>query len=626
MAQEGTLALAVALTAGMVAHALARHLRIPVILALLLAGVAMGPDGAGLLKPHALRGNLHALVDAAVAFILFEGGLRLELRRLRCEPAVIRRLVTIGGVLSALGAALACRWIQGWGLRESGLFGVLVMVTGPTVIEPLLDALRVRRRVATVLQAEGVLIDALGAVTAAVALEVAIHPSEEGLLLAAPSIALRLLTGVVVGLSGGAVLALALRTRRALPSDLRNVFVLAFVILIHQASNALLAHSGLVAATAAGLTLANIRSGPTDRLSAFNQQLVHLLIGMLFLLLVADVRLSSVLALGWAGLVTVMCLILLVRPLAVALCTVGSVLSWRERALVAWLGPRGVVSAAVASLVAYELARIGESGGLQLRALVFLTITVSVIWCCVTGPWVARWLGLRRPAGDGWVVLGGNALALELARTLQSVGERAVVIDNDPHVVRDAEGSGLRALHGNAYEGRMLARAELDGRAGAVAVTSNPDANMLFVQQARMLAPDTRYLVALRDALDGVTPELVGAEGAEVLFRGPTDVTAWSKRLRGGRACTQWWRYRGPGMAGLDRSTRCAPFVALVKRARTGRACPVGDTTQIMGQDDVAFLIDLEREYEAHLQLRRQGFEPLAVRDDDASAPAAAAS
>ncbi|MGD8858689.1 MAG: cation:proton antiporter [Myxococcales bacterium] len=610
MAQGVTLTVAMALTAGMVAHAVARHARVPTIAVLLAAGVLLGPDGAGLVQPRALGGGLYSLVDTAVAVILFEGGLRLSLRRLRREPAVIRRLVTVGALISAAGGAGACRLALGWGWRDCGLFGILVMVTGPTVITPLVDGLRVRRRVAAVLEAEGVLIDAIGAVTAAVALDLAIRPTEEGALLAAPGVALRLGTGTAIGFAGGALLAVILGARRLLPYDLRNVFVLAVVVLLHAGSDAVLPHSGLAAAAAAGITLANMPRSPMHSLLAFNQQLVHLLIGMLFLLLVADVRLADVLAVGWPGLATVALLALVVRPVMVAACAAGSRLSWKERALVAWLGPRGVVAAAVASLVALELSAAGQPGGRPLRALVFMTIAVTVAWSSLTAPFVAARLGLRRRARGGWVVLGGNALALELAQVLQEAGEQAVVVESDPHLVRDAEGSGIRALHGNAYEDRTLARADLEGRRGAVALTSNPDANLLFVQQARAAAPDTRFFVAVRDHLDGVTPAIVGAGGAEILFAGPADVSAWSKRLRAGQARSEWWRYTGELSACMPAGP-CGPFIPLLKQSRTGSVLPVGERTRLSAGDSVAFLIDRGRREQARELLGGSGYEPV---------------
>jgi NhaP-type Na+/H+ or K+/H+ antiporter len=610
MAHGVTLTIAMALTAGMVAHAAARHARIPAIAVLLAAGVLLGPDGAGLVQPRALGGGLYSLVDTAVAVILFEGGLRLSLRRLRREPAVIRRLVTAGALISAAGGAYACRLMLGWGWRDCGLFGILVMVTGPTVITPLVDGLRIRRRVAAVLEAEGVLIDAIGAVTAAVGLDLAIRPTEEGMLLAAPGVALRLGTGAAIGFAGGALLAFILGTRRLLPYDLRNVFVLAVVVLLHAGSDAVLPHSGLAAAAAAGITLANMPRSPMHSLLAFNQQLVHLLIGMLFLLLVADVRLADVLAMGWPGLATVGLLVFVVRPAMVAACTAGSRLSWKERVLVAWLGPRGVVAAAVASLVALELAAAGKSGGLELRALVFMTIAVTVAWSSLTGPFVAAWLGQRKRARGGWVVLGGNALALEFAQVLQEAGEQAVVVESDPHLVRDAEGSGIRALHGNAYEDRTLARADLEGRKGAVALTANPDANLLFVQQARAAAPETRFFVAVRDHLDGVTPAIVGAGGAEILFAGPADVVAWSKRLRSGQARSEWWRYTGESSANVPAGA-CAPFVPLLKQSHTGAVLPVGERTRLSAGDSVAFLIDRARREQARDVIGSSGYEPV---------------
>jgi NhaP-type Na+/H+ or K+/H+ antiporter len=211
---HAALTVALALTGGMVAQALARHMRLPGIVLLLATGVVLGPDVADVIQPEALGSALYVLVGFAVAVILFEGGMNLNLKRLRAEAGVIQRLLTVGALITMGGAALAARLIMGWDWSLAIAFGSLVIVTGPTVVTPLLRRIKVKHTVSTVLEAEGVLIDAIGAVVAVVTLEVLVVSSvTTGLL----DIIERLGLGMLLGLTGGFLLAILLRYKRVVP-------------------------------------------------------------------------------------------------------------------------------------------------------------------------------------------------------------------------------------------------------------------------------------------------------------------------------------------------------------------------------------------------------------------------
>jgi len=610
LADNPSLTVAIALATGMMAQSLAHHVRIPSIVLLFTLGVILGPEVAGLVHPNSLGESVHALVGFGVAVILFEGGLQLDLRRLRREQVVIRRLVTIGPVITAVGGALAARLMLGWSWTLAALFGTLVIVTGPTVVTPLLRRLRVQRNVATVLEAEGVLIDAVGAITAAVVLEVVLSPSDQGILLAAPEIAVRIGFGIAAGMLGGALLALLLRFRNLVPEAFQNVLTLATVVLIYELSNAAVEESGLAAATVTGLVLANAPLHKSRELVEFKEQLSVLLIGMLFILLAADIHLADVTALGLEGVWTVVALVVVVRPIEILVCSLGTSLSWKERLLLAWIAPRGVVAAAVASLFAFRLQRSGIDGGPQLKALVFATIGATVLWSGLTGGLIARVLGLRRPSNEGWVILGGSSLAQELAVLLQTPRQRVVCIDSDPHQVRETQSLGLRVLHGNALESSVLGRAELDTRIGAVAATENPEVNVLFVKKARGIAKEQRYLIAIRAGSTGVTREMVHKEDAEVLFGGATDVSSWSRRLDESEAKVEWWSvraYRPKPIFNEDESR--PPYLPLVRRRRK-RVIPVGSQTRFRRKDAVAFLIEDARRALTHELLENAGFAP----------------
>lgn len=546
LAANPALTVALALAAGMLAQALARHLRIPGIVFLLAAGALLGPDLLGLVRPRSLGAALETLTGFAVAVILFEGGLNLRWRRLREQARPIRLLLSLGVLITALGGALAARLLMGWDPRLSVLFGTLVVVTGPTVITPLLRRVKVTHRLETILEAEGVIIDALGAVVAVVALEVVLVAADGG---AAPlgmaGLPARLLVGLLLGGAGGAVMALLLRWRRLVPADLENVLVLSLVLALYQVSDAILSETGIVSAIVAGMVLGNCPTHVTRELREFKEQLTVLAIGMLFVLLAADVRLRELLGLGRAGLLVVLALVLVVRPLNVLACTAGSALGWREKAFLAWVAPRGIVAAAVASLFRERLGQAGIAGGEQLRAMVFLVIGATVLVQGATAASLARLLGLRRPSNQGYAILGTQPLPLLLARLLRSAGEEVVLID-----AGDAGGCPARrefpVVHGNALEERVLLAARVESRRAVVGALPNAAANLLFAAKAMEEhdAPDA--LVALQRGSGGPEPEAVARLGGGILFAEPRDVELWSVRLRRGLTRLEAWRLAAP--------------------------------------------------------------------------------
>ena len=297
---SSALTIAFAALGGVSAQVIGRHVGLPGIVLLLGAGVALGPDGANIVRPALLGSALQVLVGFAVAVILFEGGLALNLSRLSRAQKPVRRLVTIGAVVTLVAGTLVAKLATGWPWKVCILFGTLIIVTGPTVVTPLLKRLNVEARVSTVLEAEGVLIDAVGAVTAAVALEVAMSSSLD-LGGAVVELSSTLGFGLIAGLIGGGLLALTLGVKGLVPEGLENVFSLAFVLALFQVTNAVFHESGIAAVTVAGIMLARTGLPAQQELHHFKEQLTAMLIGMLFILLAADVRLADIQALGWAG-------------------------------------------------------------------------------------------------------------------------------------------------------------------------------------------------------------------------------------------------------------------------------------------------------------------------------------
>ena len=615
---DPALTIALALGAGIVVQAIARHLRIPGIVLLLGAGVLLGPDFLGIVVPDSLGSALQTLVGFAVAIILFEGGMNLDVRRLRREALAIRRLVTVGALVTMVGGTLCAKLILGWAWIPSILFGALVIVTGPTVITPLLRRLRVNHKLATVLEAEGVLVDAVGAVIAVVALEVAISPSGTAMALAGPDLLLRLGFGTLVGIAGGFIIAWALRIRDVVPEGLENVFALGLALVVFQLSHAFVHESGIVAVVVAGLVVGNVKTRALGDLREFKEQLTVMMIGMLFVLLAADVRIVEVLALGWAGVLTVIALMFIVRPLNVWAGTYGSDLTVREKLFLSWMGPRGIVAAAVASLFAQELSGGGMEVGQELRAMVFLVIAVTVLVQGILGGLVAKLLGVRRPSNNGYVILGANEVGLLLGRLFREAGQEVVFLDSNADKAHEAEVAGFRALFGTGFAESVLLRAELDDRAGCVAVTPNEEVNLLFARRAQEFSKIKRVWVALQRGHLSVTKRMVKHAKASVLFVEPRDIELWALRLARKTATIECWR-RIPSSALIPEERKelyadLRDTLLPVAVRRSGQLIPVDEQLTFRKKDELFTVVFNDQCERAHNWLHSRGWEPLGSR------------
>ncbi|MDH3214660.1 MAG: cation:proton antiporter [Candidatus Krumholzibacteria bacterium] len=600
LATSPALTVALALAAGIIAQSIARHLRLPGIVILLGVGALLGPDGLGVLRPSALGEATHILVEFAVAVILFEGGLNLEWRRLRAEGVTIRRLVWLGALVTALGGMLVVHWVLGWSWRLSILFGTLVVVTGPTVITPLLRRIKIKRNLETVLEAEGVFIDAVGAILAVVALEVALSPTGSSLAIGFVGVPSRLVFGAIFGLVGGLLIAALLRFRGVVPEGLENVFTLSLALALYQLSVTLVPETGITSVIVAGFVVGNARTPVHRELKEFKEQLTVMLIGMLFVILAADVRLAEVAALGWRGLLVVFGLMVVVRPINVIVCTLGGGMNWREKAFLSWLAPRGIVAAAVASLFYDRMSSEGLAGGAEMRALVFLVIAVTVVFQGSTGAVVAKWLGVRRPSGRGYVILGAHEVGRVVGRLLRDAGEDVVLIDASAEACREAQEEGFRVVFGNALEERVLIMADLESRKGAIGTLPNEAVNLLFVRRARNEYKVPKTYVAIQRGHGAIDAKMVHDAGATVLFAEETDLDLWSVRIRRDSAHIEVWR-RDDGAVedDEDKSIRLSRDVQnlLLPLAllRDGSLSPLDDRTRADSGDEVYWLVLTER-------------------------------
>ncbi len=604
---------AFALVLGILSQSIAFHLRVPGIVVLLFTGVIFGPDVMGLIQPDGLGSALGIITGFAVAVILFEGGMSLKFRKLRREQQSIRRLVLFGGWITMMGGMLVARVIMQWPWKISLLFGTLVMVTGPTVINPLLKRLKIKRSVATVLEAEGVLIDAIGAVVAIVALEAVLSPADGGVVTWVLHIGSRLGFGALCGVVSGFFVVGVFQLRRILPEGIENVFTLCIVLALFQAANAMLPESGIAAVTVAGILVGNSRTHALQDLAEFKEELTVMLIGMLFVLLSADIRLSQVRQLGYPGIATAAALIFLVRPVTVWVSTIGTKMAWKEKLFIAWIGPRGIVAAAVASLFAVALKENNIPGGYELRALVFLVITITVLCAGLTGGWVAGLFGLRRPGQSGWVILGANELARALAKLLKEDGQEIVLIDSNPDNCRAAEEDCSRVIFGNGIQSRGLLRAEIDIRIGALAITPNEEINFLFIQKVKQEARNVQLFSALKINSNTLSPKMLHQIGAQVAFINPQDVELWSTRIRRSQVRLQRWLVAGPDGSNMGKndipSWLPGGDALLLCLHRGKRVAPIGDLGLPKTGDEISLLVHTPEVASIQARLETSGWK-----------------
>jgi hypothetical protein len=309
--------------------------------------------------------------------------------------------------------------------------------------------------------------------------------------------------------------------------------------------------------------------------------------------------------LGWPAVAVVLALIFVVRPAAVAVGTAWSGLTWRERLFIAWIGPRGIVAAAVASFFAATFVERGMEGGLELRALVFLVIAITVLCAGLTGGIVARMLGLQRPRHSGWVILGANELGRSLGQLFRDDGQPVICIDSNMNHCRAAEGCCTSVIHGNGLDPHYLQLAEIDTRRGAIAVTGNAEVNYLFVREVKDEAREALLFSALEAQGNSLTVDMLRRSGVECLFAVPTDVERWNSRIEAGRTTVELWRCRpGPqhdsSAIPTPQAYRGDGLLGLAYR-RGGRLAPLGDATRLKIDDEVYLLI-YEPEREAVLE------------------------
>jgi len=491
----------------------------------------VGPIG-GVVEPDVLLGEaLLPFISLSVALILFEGGLSLRMGEIRQRGAVLRNLLTIGVATTGVLGAISSYYVLDVGWKTAAMLGAIVTVTGPTVIGPLLRHIRPAGPVAATLRAEGVLVDPLGALLALLVFEVILATSAEEATSAVISAMLKtVLAGGAIGLAVAATLVLMLR-RYLIPDHLHNVVTIAFVVAAFVAADAVQEESGLLAATVMGMAMANQRFVPVVEILEFKETIRVLLISALFVVIGARVELDAVADIGVRG---VLLIVVAIRPLAVLASTLRTSATWRERALLASIAPRGIVAASVASIFAIRLEEF-VSDAMVLVPVTFLVVVGTIsIYGVIAGP-IARWVGLARSNPRGILIAGANEVAYAIGDALSKHEFKVTLVDTDPERISRAKLDGRNVVRGNILSDQVHDGLELGELGVLLALTPNDEVNVLATHHyGRILGRKNVYQAVPSESGKGIRGSLPFHMTARVLFDTELTYRELEERLSAG--------------------------------------------------------------------------------------------
>ncbi|MFC5047784.1 cation:proton antiporter [Aquimarina hainanensis] len=483
---------------GILAQWVAWKFKIPAILPLILIGLLVGPiatlytdDHTKLIQPiwNGKEGlfpgeSLFYFVSLAISVILFEGGLTLRRNEILNVGPVILKLITIAVVVTFFGAGLAAHFIFDLSWPISFLFSSLIIVTGPTVITPILRNIPLKKDVSTVLKWEGILIDPVGALIAVLVFEfISVGESRAYTVTALIEFAKIVLFGLTFGFTFAHGLAFAIK-KNIIPHYLLNVFTLAAVLGVFVLSDAFAHESGLLSVVIMGMVLGNMNLPNLEELLYFKESMSVLLISILFILLAANINIEDLeLVYNWKALLLFAVVVFIVRPLGVFLSSMGSGLKTNEKLFISWVGPRGIVAAGIASLFGLKLDKIGEIGAEYITPLVFMIVLGTVLLNATTARIFAKLVGVFLKKSEGTLIIGASKISRLIAVYLKNNNRHVVLIDSNRENVKKAKNLGLEAIEGNIYSDQLKDNIELNDIGYLMALTGNSDINKYAIDK-----------------------------------------------------------------------------------------------------------------------------------------------
>ncbi len=494
------LELAGVLILGVFAQWVAWRVKVPAILPLLLIGLAVGPfapfwtgiaEGSKLLEPvwNGTKGlfpkeHLFHFVELAIGLILFEGGLSLQKEELKGVGPSIINLITLGSLVTFIGGALMVHYIIGLHWDLSFLFSGLIIVTGPTVIGPILRNLPLKRNISALLKWEGILIDPIGALVAVLVYEF-IHlthlpGSIGGGTFTADSCKHFILISLV-GVALGFFLAHLLRIflqRHWVPHYLLTVFTLGFVLAAFVGSHLLVPDSGLLTVVVLGMVVGNIDMPHKNEIIYFGESISILLIAILFILLSANMDMKDLeLLMDWKVVGLFAAIVFILRPIGVFLSTRKSAFTTKEKLFISWVGPRGIVAAGIASLFGSKLAAEGIQGAEYITPLVFMIVLGTVILNATSAGIIANMLGVLLEKSNGILMVGAHRASRLIAKYLKDNGKHIVLIDSNTGNVERAQAEGIDAYAVDIYKNDLQDNGDLNDVGILMAMTGSADVN-----------------------------------------------------------------------------------------------------------------------------------------------------
>lgn len=492
-------ALAGIIVLGIIAQWIAWRFKIPAILPLILIGLLVGPlatefitqDGTKIIEPvwNGKEGifageTLYYFVSLAISIILFEGGLTLKLGEVKNVGSVITRLITLGSAVTFFGAAVAAHYIFNLSWEISFLFSALIIVTGPTVITPILRNIPLKKDISAILKWEGILIDPIGALVAVLVFEfISVEGGGEFTKTALIEFGKIVLFGASFGFTFAHALNFAIK-KKWIPHYLLNVSALATVLAVFVLSDAFAHESGLLAVVVMGMVLGNSNNKHIKDILNFKESLSVLLISILFILLAANINMDDIwLIYNWKAALLFAVVVFVIRPIGVFLSTQNSNLKLNEKLFISWVGPRGIVAAGIASLFGLKLSEKGVYGAEYITPLVFMIVLGTVLLNATTARFFAKVAGVFLKKSEGILIIGASEPSLVIAKYLKDNGRHVVLLDSNPSNIEKAKELGLEAINASIYSDMLTDNIELNDVGILLALTANPEINKFAIEK-----------------------------------------------------------------------------------------------------------------------------------------------
>jgi NhaP-type Na+/H+ or K+/H+ antiporter len=477
---------------GILAQWMAWRFKIPAILPLIIIGLLVGPfstlyteDASKIIEPmwNGTVGlfpgdSLFYFVSLAISIILFEGGLTLKREEILNTGPVIGKLISVAVLITFIGGGVAAHYIFGLSWKIALLFSALIIVTGPTVITPILRNIPLKKDVSSILKWEGILIDPIGALFAVLVFEfISAGAGGEFTIVALEEFGKIVLFGFTFGFSFAHALAFSIK-KKLIPHYLLNVFTLAAVLGVFVLSDAFAHESGLLAVVVMGMVLGNINLPNLKELLYFKESLSVLLISILFILLAANINMEDLyLIYRWETAALFAIIAFIIRPLGVFASSTNSGLKLNEKLFISWVGPRGIVAAGIASLFGSKLVSQGIEGAEYITPLVFMIVLGTVLLNATTARLFAKIVGVFLKKSNGIMIIGASKFSRLIGTYLKKHGRSVVLIDSNTNNVRTAKEQGLEAFTADIYSDAFSDNIEFNNIGYLMALTGNSQIN-----------------------------------------------------------------------------------------------------------------------------------------------------